>query len=61
MRINASEAEQILIGPDVCITLLRPPGVTVALHIDAPADWTIIRQDIRTSPPTLIETRKGDA
>lgn len=59
MHINPTEAEQILIGLDVCITILKPAGVTVAMYIDAPRDWTIIRQDIRTSPPTLIETRKG--
>lgn len=50
-RLSLGEAEQILIGQDITITLVRGAGDQVRVSIDAPSHVPIWRQDILASPP----------
>lgn len=50
-RLSLGEAEQILIGQDVTITLVRGEGTEVRVAIDAPSHVPIWRRDILASPP----------
>lgn len=53
-RLSLGEAEQIQIGRDITITIVRGAGDEVRVAIDAPAHVPVRRRDIMTSPPTPL-------
>ena len=44
--LSRKTKEQIMIGEDVCITLLRIDGNKVRIGIDAPKDVRVIRREV---------------
>jgi carbon storage regulator len=45
--------QQILIGPNIKITIIEVKGRYVRLGIDAPQDVRIVRSEIAAPPPSL--------
>lgn len=54
LLLTPKEAEQILIGDDITITIVRGRKGQVRVGIDAPREIPIRRQNILTSPPTAV-------
>ncbi len=44
--LSRKVGERIFIGEDVVVTVVRLSSGAVRLGIDAPADWTIVRQEV---------------
>lgn len=53
LYLTPKEAEQIVIGDDITLTIVRRNG-SLRIGIDAPREIPIKRQNILTSPPTPV-------
>lgn len=59
--LSRKEKEQILIGEDITITLLRIDGNKVRIGIDAPKEVRIIRGELRVKEASLELDVDADA
>lgn len=52
--LSRKEGERIRIGEDILITIVRINAKTVRIGIDAPADVSIIREELSGNAPSSI-------
>lgn len=51
--LGRKPGERILIGDDIVVTVVRFNGGTVRLGIEAPRDFPVIREELKTDDPAL--------
>ena len=47
--LTRREGEQLQIGPDICVTVVRVEGGGVRIGIEAPSDASIMRSELTNS------------
>lgn len=55
--LTRKEGEQIRIGDDIVITVVRTGGDKIRLGIDAPADKVILRSELKMTEPAFSEMK----
>lgn len=51
--LGRKPGERILIGDDIVVTVVRFNGGTVRLGIEAPRDFPVIREELKTDEPAI--------